>query len=260
MDSNKETYAKYVHLYTQKGLDPAERMILKRFQRRWADMDVLDIGVGMGRTAYAFSAVCANYTGIDYVPRSIEFCRELIGEDDTVRFVQCDARYLSQQFPKKFDFIMFALCGIDSVDHPGRYMVLREVRKCLKPDGYFFFSAHSLNAPARKLILPRFNPLRPIRSAYRVGKTALIHYRLKWANRMVDAQKERGWAIVKDNLEDQFLDMYFISPRLQVQQLEETGFQVVEVYDRYGRTIDCSVPRNDLWLNYLCQPKGPVDA
>jgi len=255
MDKNEDTYNKYVHMYYEQYLDAGERTIIKRFKDRWSQMDILDIGVGAGRTSYAFSAISRNYIGIDYVPRSIEICKNLVGEDETVKFFQCDARYLSKHFSKQFDFIMFALCGIDSVDHEGRYMIFREIRKCLKDDGYFFFSSHSLNAPQRTLVLPRFNPLRPFRSTYRVSKTVFEYWRIKWANRNMFDNRERGWTIAKDDLDYHFLDIYYISPEYQIQQLDETGFKVVEVYGRNGKPIDYRIPRDDLWIHYLCQLK-----
>ncbi|HWO41630.1 MAG TPA: class I SAM-dependent methyltransferase [Candidatus Eisenbacteria bacterium] len=56
-------------------LQPAERTVLALLEPALASMDMLDIGVGGGRTALHFAHRMRLYVGIDYSPEMIAACR-----------------------------------------------------------------------------------------------------------------------------------------------------------------------------------------
>ena len=44
-----------------------------------------------------------------------------------------------------FDFVLFSYNGVDYVDHADGLAILREIRRLIRPGGYFCFSTHNLN-------------------------------------------------------------------------------------------------------------------
>ncbi len=88
-DAIAEHYAQHWHLH------PPERTLLERQRGHWHESDMLDIGVGGGRTSFTFAAITRSYVGVDYSPRMIDISRRVIGEDERVRFEVCDARDLA---------------------------------------------------------------------------------------------------------------------------------------------------------------------
>ena len=92
MDENQSLFSGQVSMYRgELYIEPAEAQILRLFRGRWQDMDVLDIGVGAGRTAFIFAAIARTYVGIDYSEEMIKACKEDVGESEGVQFLTCDA-------------------------------------------------------------------------------------------------------------------------------------------------------------------------
>ena len=128
---------------------------------------MLDICVDTGRTSYTFSALVNEYVGIDYCPVMVDRCKEVIGEQESVHLEVLDATDLSKYYDQKFDFVLFSLNGIDSVDHESRQKILSEAHKVTAKDGLFLFSTHSLHSFPFKTKFPEFRKSRPIYSTYK---------------------------------------------------------------------------------------------
>ncbi len=258
MESHQAVFERDLHVYAGRELQLPELAILARFKERWAEMDVLDIGVGPGRTSHTFAALAKTYTGIDYAHRMIAHCKATIAESETVRFLLCDARDMSTLGDRTFDFVLFSFNGIDYVDHTARLRILREVHGRLRSEGFFFFSAHSLHAFPFRLTIPAFRPRSPIRWMYRAGEAFVRWARLRAIHRNVDAEtiKARGWAILADGSHGFKATPYYVLPESQDRQLAEAGFRLMGTYDLAGRVIDHRVTTDDVWLHYLCVPEA----
>lgn len=126
----------------QQGLTAVEHAALALCRDTWSDGRVLDIGIGGGRTTAALAARSATYVGVDYSQAMIAAARARLPGLD---LRQADARDLSDFADASFDFAMFSFNGIDAVDHEGRALVLREVRRVLRPGGAFVMSSHNLD-------------------------------------------------------------------------------------------------------------------
>lgn len=259
LGGNKESFAKHADAYRTLELMPPERRLLTCLSHRWSQVDMLDLGVGAGRTAWTFAPLARSYVGLDYLERMVELARQNVGEDDSTRFVLGDARDLSDFEDGSFDVVMFSFNGIDSIGHEDRLKALSEARRVTRHDGVFFFSTHSLRAlPWRhELTLPRLDhPFEStIQSIASVRKTIQL-YR---SNRELDREAIRrdGWALVWDAGHDFQVRIYYVMPEHQLEQLAEAGFAAEEVLDMAGRPVDPHDPRSpgqDLWLHYLCRP------
>jgi SAM-dependent methyltransferase len=243
-------------------LQRPEQVLLRRLGGRWADLSVLDLGVGAGRTAYTFAPIAGRYVGVDYSPRMVELSRELIGEDESIRFLVGDAREIADVLGERFDVVLFSFNGIDSVSHGDRLRILEQVRRACRDEGYFFFSSHSLRSLPFSVDPPRFVPHRPLRSLYRSLRSLPLEIRTRKLNASVnrDVIEQRGWTLLRDGAHGFDLELYYVTPGYQVRQLADAGFGHVEVLDARGRTVDARDPGADRWLSYLCRPTASGEA
>ena len=140
-----EVVASYAGL---SDLTPCERIIFDRNIPRGGD--VLDLGVGTGRTTPFLAAIAGTYVGLDYAPSMLEEARRL---HPGMHFVLGDATDLSSFIDASFDAVVFSFNGIDYL-HPdsARLRCLTEVRRVLRPGGVFVFSTHN---PRAVLLRPR---------------------------------------------------------------------------------------------------------
>jgi SAM-dependent methyltransferase len=258
MESNQTVFDRESSSYQSLALQPPEQLLLGLFHGRWQDIDMLDVGVGTGRTAYTFAPLTRNYLGIDYSPAMIELSRRRIRETPSVRFEVGDARQLSRYGAGRFDLVLFSFNGIDYVSHEDRLKILREIHLCMREDGVFYFSSHSLGAVPFRLPVPEFTRTQPIRWIYRFLRAGPTLWRLSAANRRMDVASLRrvGWALLRDEGHNFQLENYYILPAKQIEQLREAGFSVRAVYDLSATPIDPAVPPQDPWLYYLCDKAG----
>jgi len=104
------------------ALRPAERVILDRYRADYDGKDVMDLGVGAGRTAVWQAPHAIQYVGVDYSPRMVKVCRQRFPR---WRFECKDARDLAAFGTASFDFVFFSYNGIDYVDHEDRKFLPR---------------------------------------------------------------------------------------------------------------------------------------
>jgi SAM-dependent methyltransferase len=261
--TNRRIYETEAEIQSYRGrtvLTPDERVVLERLRDRWHEIDVLDVGVGAGRTAYTFGAIARRYVGIDYSPAMIELCRETISESDRRQLLVADARDLSPFEAGTFGFILFSNNGIDAVDPEERQVVLREFRRVLTDDGTVLLSAHSLDTlpmrgPRRlpSLRPPVGNILRSTKDFLRQARNAARYRR---ANRSLDleAARRRGWGIARDPGHNFALAHYYVTAEAQIEQFREAGLEVTDVLDAHGAPVDPRSPGGDSSLSYVARP------
>jgi len=255
MEANLNVYNQVAHEYTDYKLTPSEIKILERFKEKWHTTNMLDIGVGTGRTSYTFSVLVDQYHGIDYSTSMINRCKQIINEHNSCRLDVQDATDLSALYGNDYDFIMFSLNGIDSVEHDKRIQILSEVAKVLNKDGYFFFSTHSLYSFPFEVRLPTINLKNLAFSSYYWLKAFKQYLRLKWHYRGVDEksvlEKNNETLITGDH--DFKMGIYHIKPDQQVKQLQEAGYEVVTAYNQSGDIIDPMTDQSNSYIYYLCK-------
>jgi SAM-dependent methyltransferase len=257
MDPNQAVFDRDAEVYIDRDLMAPERAVLALLRERLHEFEMLDLGVGGGRTAYTFAALVQRYVGLDYSPRMIERARQLLGEDERVELVHGDARDLST-VSGPFDFVLFSYNGIDAVGHEDRLRILAEVRRSLKPDGLFLFSTHSMGALPLETRKPQSRYWRKSRLYSIYLRAASIPYRRR-AERINDeidfeAARAHGWTIVRDVSHDFQLRLYYVDPVRQIEQLREVGLEAIAVYDMEGRVIAAADAGRDSSLHFLCRP------
>jgi SAM-dependent methyltransferase len=235
---------------SQLELTPPERALLQRLRDRWPNVDMLDLGVGAGRTAYTFAALVRSYVGIDFAPAMIERARRLVPEDERTSFMVHDVRDLSPWHGRNFGVVLFSFNGLDAVPPADRSGVLAEVRKVIADGGIFAFSAHSLDALPFDTSVRRPSLHAPLRTTYRSLRRS---FGLARANRRVDLDDagRRGWALVHDDAHDFALTLCYVSASYQVAELQAAGFVTTDVLDMRGLSVDPEAPGRDPHLFYV---------
>lgn len=257
MESNQKVFDGDAAVFTDMALMPAERAVLRRLVPRLGEIDMLDLGVGTGRTGWTFAPLVRRYVGIDYSPRMIAAAEKRIGGEPGVELMLGDARDLSA-VDGEFDFVLFSFNGIDAVSPEDRLRVLDGVRARLRPGGLFLFSTHSLGAlpfDTRRPLSPRLAHI-PAYRAYSWFKAIAYARRIRTINRGLDlaTARARGWDVVPSMAHNFRITDYYVDLEFQIRQLREHGFDIVAVYDTKGREVNLPHPSRDPWFDFLCAP------
>lgn len=123
-------------------LSPCEQLI---FDTHLNDgIDILDLGVGGGRTTPYLSRLASRYVGADYSEAMVQACRAKFPYHE---FLVADASNLGMFPDSSFDAVVFSFNGIDSL-YPldKRTQCLCEFLRVLRPGGKLIFSSHNPRA------------------------------------------------------------------------------------------------------------------
>lgn len=239
---NQGTMRAAVPVYTTfDGLGAPERVALASVAARVGNGRILDIGVGGGRTVPHLRALSENYIGVDYVQGMVDACSARF---PGVRFEHADARSMPQFADASFDLIVFAWAGICMVDHAGRLAILGEIRRLLKPGGFFVFSTYNQNSADhhQALEFPEFalslNPLQLTRSLLGFVRGTAVRLRNRARLRRFEVRSAE-YSIVNDRCHDYATLLYYITLQNQRRQLQQAGFdKPATVYDGSGQPVE----------------------
>jgi SAM-dependent methyltransferase len=149
-------------------LTPCERLLFETYIP--TQSDVLDLGVGGGRTTAFLAQRAKKYIGVDYAPAMIEACRSRFSG---IEFVVGNAADLSAFPDNSFDAVVFAFNGIDYLlPEPARRKCFEHIRRILRPGAAVIFSSHNPRAVVARV---RGNPerLRAIAERFSAGSEML---------------------------------------------------------------------------------------
>lgn len=256
--SNRTAYKKkrIVKIYSRHTeLQKPEKTILNILRNELPEMKMLDIGVGGGRTTLHFAKLVKEYVGIDYSEEMIAACKNRFSDYPAgIKFKVCDARDLNTFKDNSFNFILFSFNGIDYVSHDERLKIMAEIRRVLKPNGYFGFSTHNLQS-----INNLFDFKKQLAFQIHLPKQIIHWFLIRFIfNRKINIRKLKDLqtAIFNDGAERFGVQTYYIKPFEQIKQLQpyfkevrtfllKSGFEVNEKTDLKRN--------NDDWLYYLCK-------
>ncbi|HEX3577276.1 MAG TPA: class I SAM-dependent methyltransferase [Thermoanaerobaculia bacterium] len=200
------------HYSVIEELLPAESRVLSRWSARLAGADLLDLGVGAGRTVKALTALCGRYTGIDYSAAMIDRCR---ARHPGARLYRCHFQDMSLFADASFGAICGLFNPLADVGHEDRLAALGEIARVLARGGYFIFSAHNLDAAD------------------------------------TPDDDGAGHAVVVEQMHGTDLPTYYITREAQAAQLAGAGFEVLEVSDGDGNPLTDPEKSRDRWLYYV---------
>ncbi|HEY7626686.1 MAG TPA: class I SAM-dependent methyltransferase [Ilumatobacteraceae bacterium] len=245
-------------------IDRSERVLVERVMGGRTDLEVLDIGVGGGRTVPLLSTSAARYVGIDFLEELVAAARRRFPDAD---LRVGDARALD--FPDaSFDVVMFSSNGLDAISHADRETALHEIRRVLRSDGVFLFSTHNSDGPG-----PRERPwgvppvtLKQPRSSARTVARRVMHLPIAVKNfRRLRPLGSSGndWRVTVSGAHDFGLLVHYTTAAGLLTALRDAGFLgEVELWDdRAGLPAATARPQNRWWyFNVLarCSPAALV--
>jgi len=268
--NSKKIYSDYAQ---RNYLEKPEIAILDELFYQLASMDMLDMGVGGGRTTSYFAPIAKSYIGADYASQMVKVCREKF--KDKYKFIESDVRSMNEFEDNSFDFVLFSFNGIDSFGHQDRLKALKEIRRVLKNNGYFCFSSHNLNWKNlqnlfsfklndynNKNMYGIKNPIKRqtylFKTKYRAFRLALLNKSFKMAD-LIARLREKDYGHIYDNSLNGKAKIYYISYHEQLRQLERAGFIETFSYSRNGlKTTDEEELNNGGWIYYLCKADKKV--
>jgi len=108
----------------------------------WARGDVLDIGVGGGRTTGLLAPAARSYLGVDLAPEMLALARRRHPDAD---LEPGDAVGLAGLPDAAYDLVVFSYNGLDALGHADRGSALAAMARVARPDGRVLFSSLNLD-------------------------------------------------------------------------------------------------------------------
>ncbi len=241
-------YSRSVFLYyLSKALLPVESACFARFPPE--GRDILDIGVGAGRTARYLAPRARRYEAIDYSPVMVKHVRKTLPQ---ISVREADFRDLRMFEDASFDFVLATANVIDALSHEDRMRALNEASRVLRPGGILGLSAHNLHYLSA-FEGPRMTwSLNPVR----LGSSA-IQYLLGARNhRRVGPLRTRNpeYALINDTGHFFACLHYYVTRPVMSSQLEKAGMKLIEVYGRSGSALaDDQCDSENPWLFYVAE-------
>lgn len=203
---------KIVKNYTQDvkniGLWKSEKIIVEQYFNK--DDSILDIGCGAGRTTLnLYEMGYEKISGVDLSSRMIERAKELCNElNYDIKFYVNNVMNLPFN-DCKFESAMFSYNGLMYIPkQKNRIKSLKEIKRVLKPKGYFWFTAHD-----RRGINGEYNDIWKKRKE-------------TWRNEDDERLYEFGDMIV--DMEGKPTFMHFPKRKEVVETIKKSGFKLVE--------------------------------
>lgn len=140
--TTEKTVSDYTKAVKEIGLWESEKMMIKKYFN--PEDRILDIGCGAGRTTIGLYKLGYHLVeGLDLSEAMIEQARRISKElNYNIIFSVGDAVCLGYD-DENFEAVLFSFNGIMQI--PGRenrIKVLKEIKRILKPKGYFLFTTH----------------------------------------------------------------------------------------------------------------------
>ncbi|MHB1254163.1 MAG: class I SAM-dependent methyltransferase [Candidatus Humimicrobiaceae bacterium] len=250
-------------------LDSPESKIIEELRDVLPKFNMLDMGVGGGRTTRYFLPLVNSYIGADYAPNMIAECKKKFKNKKI--FEVLDVRNMSKFSDNMFDFILFSYNGIDSFGLEDRETALKEIKRVLRNDGYFSFSTHNINwhglsdlFTIKNMFKRLTNKTESTKNPFSVFiiffKSVFINLRLNFQNKSfniknhIDHLRKEGYGCLIDNSLNGKASIFYTSYKSQIQQLKKLGFKNITAYSVNGiKTEDESELNKSGWIYYLCR-------
>ncbi len=227
-------------------LHGAERWLFDRYIEPGSD--ILDLGVGAGRTTPHLARLASRYVGVDVSEAMVARCREKF---PGLTFLQIDASDLSTMADASFDVVVFSFNGIDVIPTvEGRRHCLMECARVLRDSGRLVFSVHN---PRYLVFTPRLDRVGPMRALWRSAYAGLQSAACL-ATRLPSAAFWKGSGYVLDPMGPAITKIYVADPDVVSCELAAVGLTIRE---RVCGQFPLSGGRfRTPWYYYACVKRG----
>ncbi|CAN5153898.1 class I SAM-dependent methyltransferase [soil metagenome] len=242
---------------TQTGLFAAEEAAFALTRQAWEGGDVLDIGIGGGRTSDFLAPSARSYVGVDFSAPMVAAAK---ARHPNLNLQNADARDLSRFTDEAFDFAFFSYNGIDAVDDLDRALILAEARRVLRPGGLFVFSAHNLDClePGKfwRDVLSVTLSSSPVALAKSLAR---IPIRLRNYLAASASQVRTDRYAIKLDAGNDFASPHYYAGIAEVgRQLRASGLDLATVLDEQGRETDHLMDRSSTTLHYIARKPAAI--
>lgn len=237
--------------------DPGEEAALAAVAG-WRLGDVLDLGVGAGRTTGLLLEEARSYVGVDIAAEMVEVAQR--------RFPRADLRVgdaadLSAYAEDSVDLLVFSYNGLDSLDHEHRGQALREMARVTRPGGRVLFSSLNLDGvsfdehPLRVRGGPlsarfRYHLVSGLRHPSRIVR-AVRNYR----QTRREAEDGQDWAMRPMRAQQFRFVVHFATMGETVAEARAAGLDVLEAYAEDGTRLDPEAAHTDAdYVHLVCAP------
>lgn len=218
--------------YLSDSLKAAESICLTKYQSHIQNKDVLDIGVGAGRTARYLAPLARRYEAVDYSPVMVAYVKKTMPR---INVCQADFRDLTTFADESFDFILATDNVIDALPHLGRLRALSEAHRVLRRRGILVFSCHNLHyrkAFSGPQLRWSSNPLR-------LAANCAGYVLSMWNHLRVAPLRSRTseYALLNDRGHHYACLHYHAAKSTVCSQLANVGLRFLEAFDRNGQSL-----------------------
>lgn len=235
--------------------DAGERIALRSVQP-WARGDVLDIGIGGGRTTGLLRPLARSYVGVDIAPEMLALARERFPDAD---LREGDAAGLAGLPDAAYDLVVFSFNGLDALDHPGRGTALAAMARVVRPGGRVLFSSLNLDGVSydeRPLRVPggprsprfRFHVAQAVRHP-----SSLLRSVRNYRRTRTEGEDGPGWSRRPMRAHEFRFVVHFATVGETVAEARAAGLEVVAAYADDGTAIDPRSTRSDAdYVHFVC--------
>ena len=208
----EKTVSDYTRAVKEIGLWKSEKMMIKKYFK--PEDRILDIGCGAGRTTIGLYRLGYHFVeGLDLSEAMIVQARRITKElNYDIIFNVGDAACLNYD-DENFEAALFSFNGIMQIPRrKNRIKVLKEIKRILKPEGFFLFTTHD-------------------RDSSKEYESFWQEEKRKWALHLEDKSlHEFGDRIIK--MEERDIFIHLPTREEVISSLEEAGFILIEGVSR----------------------------
>jgi SAM-dependent methyltransferase len=223
----------------------------------WAHGDVLDIGIGGGRTTGLLADRARSYVGIDLSPEMVDLARQRFPDED---LREGNAVDLSGLPDAAYDLVVFSFNGLDALDHGDRSAALASMARVTRPGGRVVFSSLNLDGVSFDERPWRVaGGLRSARVRYHLAHAArhpgiVVRSMQNYRRTRHEVEDGHGWGRRPLRaLEFRFV-VHFATVEEMVAEAEAAGLEVVAAYAEDGSELAPSTAHTDAdYVHFVCR-------
>jgi SAM-dependent methyltransferase len=223
----------------------------------WARGDVLDIGIGGGRTTGLLARGARSYVGIDLSPEMLDLARDRFPGKD---LREGDAVGLRGLPDAAYDLVVFSFNGIDALDHGDRAAALAAMARVTRPGGRVLFSSLNLDGVSFDERPWRVaGGLRSPRVRYHLAHAvrhpaSVVRAMRNYRRTRRQGEDGQGWGRRPMRAHEFRFVVHFATMGETVSEAAAAGLDVVSAYADDGRELAPSSAHTDAdYVHFVCR-------